>query len=70
MSNQKLEYKFSVSDFLKSKKATNVQLYGPESIGEDGNMISFSDQAAIMTHYLKSKNIENRILFEQNSRIA
>lgn len=36
----------------------NTQLYSKESLDADGNMMSFSDQAAIVTHYLKLRDKE------------
>lgn len=33
-----------------------MQLYGKESLDEDGNVIDFIDQAALVTHYLKLRN--------------
>lgn len=47
--------RFSLFDFCK-KKAGKVQLYGKESLDEDGNVIDFIDQAALVTHYLKLRN--------------
>lgn len=48
---------FLLSDFLRAK-GTTMQIYGPESLDKEGNIISFADQAAIVTHYLKSNEIE------------
>lgn len=50
---------FSLFDFCK-KKADKVQIYGEETLDENGNIIPFIDQAAIMTHYLQlhNKNID------------
>lgn len=47
---------FSVGDFLQVLNKNKVQLYGEECLDEEGNVITFSDQAAIVTHYLKSQN--------------
>ena len=33
-----------------------MQLYGKESLDEDGNVIDFIDQAALVTHYLKLRD--------------
>lgn len=51
--------KFSISDFLTNKNINDVQLYGNESFDDEGNIISFSDQAAIVTHYLESIHDNN-----------
>lgn len=48
---------FQLSDFLRAK-GTSIQIYGPESLDNEGNVISFADQAAIVTHYLKSSEKE------------
>ena len=47
---------FSVGTFLAEKKSSDVQLFVKESLDENGNVIPFPDQAAIVTHYLKLKN--------------
>lgn len=46
---------FSLFDFNK-KRAAKVQIFGEESIDEEGNVISFIDQAAMVTHYLQLRN--------------
>lgn len=56
---------FSVADFLKSKKAEGIQIYDKNSLDEEGNLISFSDQAAIVTHYLKSKKDNLPVLLRE-----
>lgn len=43
---------FSLFDFCK-KRAGKVQIYGTETIDEDGNIIPFIEQAAFVTHYLQ-----------------
>lgn len=49
------EATFSLFDFCK-KKADKVQIYGQETLDEDGNVIPFVDQAALITHYLQLRN--------------
>ena len=51
---------FSLFDFCK-KKADKVQIYGEEALDEDGKVIPFIEQAALMTHYLQlhNKDIDN-----------
>ncbi len=49
-------YNFSVGDFLKGKQWNKIQIYDENSLDEEGIIIPFSDQAAIVTHYIKSKN--------------
>ena len=46
---------FSLFDFCK-KKASKIQIYGNETLDEDGNIIPFIDQAAYITHYLQLKD--------------
>lgn len=50
---------FSLFDFCK-RRADKVEIYGKESLDENGDIISFIDQAAYVTHYLQLKrsNIE------------
>ncbi len=47
--------KFSLFDFCK-KKADKVQVYGKEVLDEDGKIIPFVEQAALITHYLWLRN--------------
>ena len=60
---------FSLSDFLRAKKDPIIQFYGPESMDEEGNLMSFSDQAAIITHYIKLKDSDEGVIFESKARI-
>ena len=46
---------FSLFDFNK-KRAAKVQIFGEESLDEDGNLIPFIEQAALVTHYLQLKD--------------
>lgn len=43
---------FSLFDFCK-KRADKVLLFGKETLDEEGNIIPFIDQAALITHYLQ-----------------
>lgn len=45
---------FSLFDFCK-KRADRVKIYGKEAIDGNGDIISFIDQAAYITHYLQLK---------------
>ena len=45
---------FSLFDFCK-KRADRLEVYGKESLDEEGNIIPFIDQAAYVTHYLQLK---------------
>ena len=48
---------FSLFDFCK-RRADKVEIYGKESLDENGDIISFIDQAAYVTHYLQLKRSE------------
>lgn len=48
---------FSLFDFCK-KNASKVQIYGEETLDDDGNVIPFIDQAALITHYLQLKKTD------------
>lgn len=56
---------FSVETFLSGKRDTKVQLFGKESLDSEGNILSFSDQAAIVTHYLKLREKCEGAVFEE-----
>ena len=43
---------FSLFDFCK-KRADKIQIYGEETLDNEGNIIPFIDQAAMITHYLQ-----------------
>ena len=52
---KKINTSFSLFDFNK-KRADKVQIFGKESLDENGNLIPFIEQAALVTHYLQLKN--------------
>lgn len=43
---------FSLFDFCK-KKADKIQVYGEATLDEEGNVLPFIEQAALVTHYLQ-----------------
>lgn len=43
---------FSLFDFCK-KQADKIEIYGKETLDEEGNIIPFIEQAAMVTHYLQ-----------------
>ncbi len=49
---------FGLMDFVKKQSLKNVQLFSKASLNEDDTLISFNDQASIITHYLKFKDNE------------
>lgn len=57
---------FSLFDFCK-KRADKVQIYGEETFDEEGNIIPFIDQAALITHYLQLSKRNVDIPYAQQS---
>lgn len=57
----------TIKDFCNKKGISAVQVYGKPSITEDGNFLSFSDQAAIVSHYLQLKNRPEGVLYKKNA---
>ena len=48
---------FTLLDFVKRQSLGNITgIYGEECLNEDGTIMSFADQAAVITHYLKLQN--------------
>ena len=56
---------FNIENFLAGKGSCPLQIYGDWSLDDDGKLITFSDQAAIVTHYIKSKGRETERFFAQ-----
>jgi len=48
---------FSLIDFCKRKGTPDIQVFDKSCLNEDGSVMSFTDQAAVITHYLR--NIHN-----------
>ncbi len=57
----------TIKDFCNKKGISAVQVYGKSSITEDDNFLSFSDQAAIVSHYLQLKNRPEGVLYKKNA---
>lgn len=57
----------TIKDFCNKKGISAVQVYGKSSITEDGNFLSFSDQPAIVSHYLQLKNRPEGVLYKKNA---
>lgn len=57
----------TIKDFCNKKGISAVQVYGKSSLTEDGNFLSFSDQAAIVSHYLQLKNRPEGVLYKKNA---
>lgn len=45
---------FSLIDFCKRKGTPDAQVYDSSCLNEDGSVMSFNEQAAIITHYLQN----------------
>lgn len=46
--------KFTLMDFVKKQGLNKITgIFGEECLNEDGTLMSFADQAAVITHYLK-----------------
>lgn len=57
----------TIKDFCNKKGISAVQVYGKSSITEDGKFLSFSDQAAIVSHYLQLRNRPEGVLYKKNA---
>lgn len=57
----------TIKDFCNKKDISAVQVYGKSSITEDGKFLSFSDQAAIVSHYLQLRNRPEGVLYKKNA---
>lgn len=57
----------TIKDFCNKKDISAVQVYGKSSITEDGKFLSFSDQAAIVSHYLQLRNSPEGVLYKKNA---
>lgn len=68
MAKKKYSLTFSVGDFLKAKNFERIQLFGPESIGDDGELMTFSDQVAVVTHYVRLKDKKESEWYEKHGR--
>lgn len=57
----------TIKDLCNKKGISAVQVYGKSSITENGNFLSFSDQAAIVSHYLQLRNRPEGVLYKKNA---
>lgn len=62
----KINKGLSLFDFCK-KQAGKVQIYGEETLDENGKIISFIDQAALITHYLQLTKNNVKIPYAQQA---
>ena len=63
----KINNGFSLFDFCK-KRADKLQIYGEETLDEEGNIIPFIDQAALITHFLQLRNKNVNMPYEQQAK--
>lgn len=63
----KIDKGFSLFDFCK-RRAGKVQIYGEETLDEEGNLIPFIEQAALITHYLQLRNSDIEIPYADQAR--
>ncbi len=63
---KKIEPTFSLFDFCK-KRADKVQVFGEESLDEDGNIMPFIDQAALVTHFLQLKDSKINLPYSEKA---
>ena len=68
MTSKRNHINFSISDFINSKDKPQIQIYSSESLVDENNIISFSDQAAIVTHYLNLKGKPAAKNYESKAR--
>ena len=57
---------FSLFDFCK-KRADKIQVFGKETIDEEGKIIPFVDQAALITHYLQLRDADIKMPYERQA---
>ena len=57
---------FSLFDFCK-KRADKVEIYGQESLDEQGEILPFIEQAAFVTHYLQLKDSDISIPYRDKA---
>ena len=53
MKKNRNKYALSMSDFAENIKS-NIQIFGPASITDEGRVMPFEEQMAIITHYLST----------------
>lgn len=67
MTKNNTDISFSIEDFLNSRDTKHIRLFDDASLDENGNLISFSDQAAIVTHYINANSSDKQV-FEVKGR--
>lgn len=58
---------FSLFDFCK-RRAGKMEIYGEETLDENGNLIPFIEQAAIITHYLQLSKSGIALSYEEKAK--
>ena len=57
---------FSLFDFCQ-RRADKVEVFGEETLDEEGNVIHFIDQAALVTHYLQLKDSKIKLPYRSKA---
>lgn len=52
---QDIQTDITISERINGKKA-NLQIYGPHSVNEDGTIMPFEEQLAIVSHYIQNRD--------------
>ncbi|MBP1631398.1 MAG: DNA-cytosine methyltransferase [Bacteroidetes bacterium] len=65
--SKSIENEIKISEICNGKKY-KLQIYGPHSLNEDGSVLSFNDQMAIVTHYLHNMQTEKAKTFEGRAK--
>lgn len=61
--NENINERISIHKIYNGKKAS-MQMYGPHSLNEDGTIMSFGEQMAIVSHYLHNRNCKYEDTFK------
>ena len=59
---------FSLADFCKRKGTIKAQVYDKCCLNDDGTMMSFNEQAAIITHYIQTVDTEYGATYLEKGR--
>lgn len=60
--------RFTLMDFVKKQGLGNITgVFGEECLNEDGTIMSFADQAAVITHYLRLQGTPFESTYKQKA---
>lgn len=58
----------SLKDFVQQQKLSKItEIFGEDCLNDDGTLLSMSDQAAVITHYLKLKGTPFESTYKQKA---